>query len=83
MIDSVAEEDLEDFAPEIHVMKECSSPYIVKFFGAYQKGDEIFVLFFVDLESPSFRLQWNSVMVGPLTTSSIVSRTFFESIDIP
>jgi len=37
------DEALEDIMVEIDILKKCNHENIVKFYGAYKKGDELFV----------------------------------------
>jgi len=37
------DETMEDLLIEVSVLKQCSHPNIIQFFGAYKKGNELFV----------------------------------------
>jgi hypothetical protein len=42
-VSDAADEELNDFANEVAVLRDCSHPNIVNYVGAYKKGAEIFV----------------------------------------
>lgn len=37
------ESDLQEIVKEISIMKQCDSPYIVKYFGSYFKDADLYV----------------------------------------
>lgn len=65
-------ETFDDLAIEISILKMCSHPNIVKFYGGWKKGDELFVRSFAQYLSRTgldamFRLLWNFVTAALAT----------------